>query len=373
MHMNAWRWIGLFLFFAAVMCFVSARMPVTAGEKGDKDKQAKEKDKDKGADKDKDKDKEKDKDKDKEKDKDKDKKVKPSKNGSSVELKFTAFDKKGAEFYQKVSTDTKQIMKVMGQDVTQKQEQTFYIKWKALDKDKDGNFVVEQEVTGVKMKIDIGGNTIEFNSTNEKQPKNPMTDFFNALMKQKLTFTISPDLKILKIDGRAQFIKDLSETNPAIKTLLDTIMSEEALKQMAEPTWWAIPNAKKSKGDTWTRESTLKLGPIGTYTTNFTFTFDGPNANKLDVINIDAKLDYKAPEPNQTGLPFVIKSASLKSESGKGKALFDANKGRIDSSELTMKLEGTLTIEVGAMPTEIKLTQEQTSKTETSDTNPLKK
>ena len=45
--MNVWRWLGLFLFLAAVLCFVGTRLPVTAGEKGDKDKQAKEKDKDK--------------------------------------------------------------------------------------------------------------------------------------------------------------------------------------------------------------------------------------------------------------------------------------------------------------------------------------
>src|SRR2546429_403395 len=85
----------------------------------------------------------------------------------------------------------------------------------AGEKDKDGNFVVEQQVVGVKMKIDIGGNKIEFDSTlpEAKQPKNPMTDFFNALMKQKLTFTITPGMEVKKIDGREEFIKSLSETN----------------------------------------------------------------------------------------------------------------------------------------------------------------
>jgi hypothetical protein len=353
--MNAWRWIGLTLLFAAVMCLLGTRLPVTAGEKKDKDKQAAT-DKDKGDNKDKG-------------------KVQPEKGQDGVEMKFTAFDKKGAEFFQKVETKTKQIMKVMGQDVTQTQEQTFYIKWKVQEKDKDGNFVVDQEVVGVSMKIDIGGNNIEFNSMNEKQPKNPMTDFFNALMKQKLTFTISPGLEIKKIDGRKEFINALSETNPAIKTLLDTIMSEDALKQMAEPTWWAIPpGGKVPASKTWTKESTLNLGPIGTYKTNFTFTYEG-EAKGVDTIGIKATLDYTAPDKDKTGLPFVIKSAVLKSsESGNtGKALFDRAKGRIESSELTMILKGTLTIEVGAMPTEINLTQEQTSKTTTSDTDPRKK
>jgi len=48
-------------------------------------------------------------------------------------------------------------MKVMGQDIVQNQDQTFWIKWTpGAEKDKDGNWVVEQEIIGVKMAIDIG-------------------------------------------------------------------------------------------------------------------------------------------------------------------------------------------------------------------------
>ena len=127
-------------------------------------------------------------------------------------------------------------MKVMGQEVKQVQKQTFFIKWTPKPKDKDQNYQVDQEIIGVKMNIDIGGNIIAFDSTADKQPQNPMTDFFKALMKQKLTFVISPKLEVQKIEGRDEFIKALSETNPAIKTLLETIMSKEALASMAKPT-----------------------------------------------------------------------------------------------------------------------------------------
>ena len=52
--MNVWRWLGLFLFLAAVTCFTSTRLPVYAGGKDGKDKKEETKDKDKkGDDKDK--------------------------------------------------------------------------------------------------------------------------------------------------------------------------------------------------------------------------------------------------------------------------------------------------------------------------------
>ncbi len=345
--MNVWRWIGAFFFVAAVTCLVGPRLPVYAGGKDKKDDTKKEEKKANGKD-------------------EKKAEAKQEAKGGGGD-KFKAFDPDSKPFYQEVQTKTTQVMKVMGQDVKQEQDQTFYIKWTPQKKDGD-NYVVEQQVVGVKMNIDIGGNKISFDSTvpEGKQPKNPMTDFFNALLKQKLTFTVTPDLQIKKIEGRDEFIKNLSETNPAIKTLLDTIMREDALKKMAEPTWWAVPTSKEK---TWKKTSELDLGPIGKYDTTFNFTNEGETDGK-EKIKIDAKLDYTQPK-DKTGLPFTIKSAKLASTAGSGEAIYDRNKGRIDSSKLTMKLEGDLTIEVGNMATDIKLTQDQTSTTKSSDTNPL--
>jgi len=338
--MNVWRWLGFFLFLAAVTCFVGTRLPAHAGEKG----------------------------KDKDKDKQGEKKSDPPKGGAE-ELKFTAFGEKMGAFFQEVDTSTTQTLNVMGQDVKQVQKQTFYIKWTPIKPDSDKEFKVEQQIVGVKMDIDIGGNKITFDSSvpEDKQPKNPMTDFFKALMKQKLTYTIGSDMSIKKIDGREEFISKLADTNPAIKTLLDTIMSKEALQKMAEPTWWAVPKKSVSKGDTWNETSELELGPIGKYDTKFNFTYEGKNGGKLDKIKIDANLTYTKPAKDKTGLPFVIKEATLTGKSTSGEALFDREKGRIESSKIAMKLEGKLTIEVGAMATEISLNQDQTSSVKTAD------
>ena len=140
---------------------------------------------------------------------------------------------------------------------------------------------------------------------------------------------------------------------------------------MAEPTWWALPPAGTEKGKTWDRTNNLDLGPIGSYKTNFKFTYDGPNASKLDEIKIETNMAYSPPTDKKSGLPFTIKSANLKSTSGTGNAKFSREKGRFESSEVNTVLSGNLKIEVGNQETDITLTQDQKSTVKTFDTNPL--
>src|SRR5262249_26989432 len=138
-----------------------------------------------------------------------------------VRLEWKAFDPKTV-FYQELVTNTTQDMKVMGQEISQKQSQTFYLKWTA-DEKKDGNYVVTQEIVGLKMNINIGGNTIAYDSTEEKQPQNPMSEFFKALLGLKLKLTITPKMEVKDIEGQEEFVKKLGGTNPQMEPLLKNI------------------------------------------------------------------------------------------------------------------------------------------------------
>lgn len=385
--MNLWRYLGISLFLVGTLCFISTtKLPVFAGgqekDKKDavKDKDKKDDTKDKAAKKDDTKDKKDDKTKTKQEEKKQEEKkqeekkqepkVESKKGGES--LPFTAFDPKSKPFYQVQTTNTTQKLKVMNQDVDQKQEQTFVIKWTPKEM-KGDNYVVEQQIEGVKMKIDIGGNVISYDSNAKGNPKNPMTDFFEQLTKHKLTFTINKNtLKVDKIEGREEFIKGLSDINPQMKGLLNAILSDKALVKMAEPTWYAYPEGGTvDKGQTWKKESNLDLGPIGNYKTDFTFTYKGQEGSK-DKIEIKTALSYTAPT-EKVGLPFIIQKANLSSESGSGEAIFDRSKGRFESTKLNMKLSGQLTIEVGNMTTTVDLNQTQEATSVTRDDNPWEK
>ena len=288
-----------------------------------------------------------------------------------LEWKF----EKGKPFYQEMNTKTKQTMKIMAMDnITQNQDQTFYFSWTPEEQDKDKNWIVTQKIEGVKMDIEIGGNKITYDSTNPTASTgNPLADFFKALVGSQFKLTISPDMKVLKIEGRDAFINQLVKANPQMEPLLKQILSEDALKQMADPAFASVPSGPVKKGQSWEKQSKLNMGPIGTYDTTYKYTYEGKEG-KLDKIKVDTILNYKPPEPTAAGsLPFKIKTAKLESKNATGTILFDAEKGRLDSSDMKLTLEGKLTIEIGGMTTEVDLNQEQDTKVKTTDTNPVSK
>ena len=307
-----------------------------------------------------------DKDKDKNKAKDKDQ-------GAKAELKWKF--EKGKAFYQKMTTTTEQTMKVMNNDVKQTQKQVFYFSWTPLDK-KDDTWTVKQRIEGVAMDIDIGGSKIQYDSTKESTATNPLGEFFKALVGAEFTVTLDmKKVEVTKVEGRDKFLADLVKANPQMKPLLEQILSEKALKEMAEPTFAVVPDHPVAKGDKWKRNSTLDMGPIGKYENVYTYTYEGKDEKdrKLDKIKVDTQLTYKEPGDvaGVGGLPFKIKSADLKSTNATGTVLFDAAKGRVERSSSKMELSGKLSIEIGGQTTTVDLSQTQTTDVESSDTNPV--
>jgi hypothetical protein len=305
------------------------------------------------------------------KDKDKDK-------GKSDKVKLAWKFVKDKVFYQKMTTDTKQTMKVMNNDVAQTQKQTFYFSWKTT-KVEGKAVTIEQKIEGVAMDIDIGGSKISYDSTKDTTANNPLGDFFKALVGSTFTLELDlADLKVTKIEGRDDFLKKLVAANPQMKPLLETILSESALKEMSEPTFAVIQQGKEvSKGDKWTKKTSLDMGPIGKYDNTYDYSYAGPDEKdkNLHIIKVVTTLNYKEPAETagQGGLPFRIKGAKLKSASPSGTIEFDNAKGRVKRSMMKLELKGELSIEIGGQTTKVELSQTQESTVETLDENPLKK
>ena len=186
---------------------------------------------------------------------------------------------------------------------------------------------------------------------------------------------------VTKVEGREDFLDKLTTANQQMKPLLDQILSDKALMQMATPTFAALPNKEVAKGDHWDAKSTLDMGPIGKYENTFTYTYDGKNTGgkddaekKWDAISVTTKLKYTPPadKTQAGGLPFKIKSADLTSTDAKGNVYYDADKGRVARSMMSLKLGGTLSIEIGGQATPVKLDQTQETTVDTSDKDPTK-
>jgi len=314
--------------------------------------------------------------KDKDKGKDKEKAKEESKPGEKVTFQWKFEAKK--PFYQKMVTKTVQNMKVMNNDVNQTQNQTFFFKW-TPKKNENEKVTIEQEIIGVIMDIEIGGSKISYDSTKEAPANNPLGDFFKALVGSKFTIELNTkDLKVEKMDGRDEFLKKLVAANPQMKPLLDTILSQDALKEMAEPVFAVIPTKPIAKGEKWSKTTHLDMGPIGKYDNTYSYVYEGLESGSKDIhrIKVDTTLTYKEPAENivgQGGLPFKIKGAKLRSSNPLGLVKFSQSKGRVEESTTKLELKGELSIEIGGQTTKVELLQNQESTVTTTDENPVEK
>lgn len=281
-------------------------------------------------------------------------------------------------FYQQMETTTSQNMKVQGLNVDQTQKQTFYFSWKAVEEKADKSWLLKQRIEGVKIEITIAGNQITFDSTaaTPAAQNNPLADFFSKLVGSEFDVTVGPDRKVTSVDAKG-FVDKLGAANPQMQQLIKQILNDNALKQMADPTFAFVPPPGKqvAKGDTWERTAELSLGPIGSYKNNYKYTYEGQEdqaGTKLDKIKAEITMNYSPPAAGEAGLPFRIKEATLKSgkESG-GTILFDSKAGRLQSSDLKLELSGELTIDIGGTVNKVELKQSQQTKVTTLEKLPF--
>ncbi len=285
---------------------------------------------------------------------------------------------KDKKFYQESTTKLTQTVKVQGQDLTQRQESTFYFEWTPL-KEEAEKWTVKQRVEGVKMKIDISGNQIEYDSTKPDNPSagNPgLTEFFKKLTGAEFTATIDKNFKVTDVKGREEFVRGIATGSPQMESLLSKILTDDALRDMTDPSLKLVPqDGPKKVGDKWKREGTINLGPIGTYTVVYNFTYVGTEKD-MDKIEVETTLTYTAPkkdDPAASGLLFRITGGTLTSEPAKGTIMYDSKAQRIASADITIKLKGDLTVSIGGTDTKVELNQEQTTTVKGTDTSALGK
>lgn len=287
-----------------------------------------------------------------------------------IRLIWKAFDPKFNDVYfVEIRTVTHQTMKVMGQEVKQTQEQTLVFRALPGGRDDKGNWRLEQEIVGVRLTIDLGGNKIT--TCPPGKEGGPLNDVFKNLIGAKVRYTIDPSLRVKKMEGIAQAVKNLKGAGPGVDKTLEGILSEHAFAQMGEPMWGAFPPVPVRKGTQWTRESELNLAGLGRYQTKATYKYEG-GMDQHDRITQQTTLRFLPPEKNKdAALPFKITRANLASTEGHGEAVFDRERGRFQTARQKLKLAGQLTIEIGSMETTVEIDQEQETIMRTLDANPL--
>lgn len=298
--------------------------------------------------------------------------------------KFETKFEKDKSFYQKLTTEVEQTLKVQGgADVPLKHRQTFFFKWttesQAVAKDKDGKdrptTTVKMTIEGVQFNMNIAQQTIDYDSTNPTSGTsgNPgLADFFKNLVGAELKVTFGPGGVVDKVDGREELQKKLAAVNPQMEAILKSVLTDEALKEMTDPSLGLTPPAEKAVNEKWEKKTTLSLGPIGSYDRTFEYTYKGkdtdPLKKELDRIEVKPTLTYKPPTGGGDNLPFRIKGGKLDTKEVKsGYILYDGKTGRVKEAKINVLMTGDLDVTIGTAETKVSLQQDQKTEMETSD------
>ena len=145
--------------------------------------------------------------------------------------------------------------------------------------------------------------------------------------------------------------------------LLKNIMTDDALKQMCDPSFGltptmgprspAIRGRRRARS---TRADRVLCGQLHLQVCRAVGREEGRRKKDTEKIEVETSLVYTAPKANPEGLLFRIKEGKLTSTNPtKGTIFFDSRNGRIASAEISIDLKGDLTVTIGGTDTKVEL------------------
>jgi hypothetical protein len=291
----------------------------------------------------------------------------------SFGMKFTKDDKGvWVPYYQKSTTSVSQEIKVQGQDLTQKQESTFFYKWDPIAQEGE-KWKVKQTVEGLSIAIDISGNAVTYDSRVEESTgaaSNPgLANFFKGLKGTTFTVTLDKNFRVESVDAndKKAFVAKLSNNNAAMDAMLNKVLTDDALKQMLDPSLGLTPDQPQAVNGEWQKKTPLNLGAIGTYEVTYSFKYVGKDG-EFDKVEVKTALAFSPPKETD-GVIFKIKSGTLTATNPTpGVIRYNAKAGRIQSANVDLKLSGDLVVSIGNTDTNVHIEQTQKTIIETKDT-----
>jgi Family of unknown function (DUF6263) len=186
------------------------------------------------------------------------------------------------------------------------------------------------------------------------------------------TFTIEMDekFKATKVSGMNELVKKLGEDNPLLKQILSGMLNDEMMKKSAEDVFRSGPDKAVKVGDTWKRDESMPLGPLGEMSMKLEHKLVSSKDGSEEV-TFTGEAKYGAPKQAAEGLPFTVSKADLKTEKFSGTLTFDSKAGRVKQSKVIMNLSGTMTVKVGEIEVDMDMKQKLTTTTTISDKSPV--
>ncbi len=259
--------------------------------------------------------------------------------------------KTGDSFQQQTRSQLHQVVKVNSQELKQDLVHTSLVKYVVKEVEKDGSVTLEQQIESIKA------------TTPEGAPAAGSNAVLNQLQGSTFLAKLGPDFKVIQLEGYDNLLKRLAGDDPSVRRVVQSLMSEEQLKNALQQSFGFLPNKAAKPGDSWQQELTLTLGPLGSVKVQNVFKFDGletKDNKSLAKISFQPTVTYLPPKPESANSEISVVQGSIESNNPQGVLYFDAKSGRLDHSELKLNLKGNLTVKLNGKEVPLSFEQSQT-------------
>jgi len=154
--------------------------------------------------------------------------------------------------------------------------------------------------------------------------------------------TITPSGRVRKLDGYDDLIKKMADGKPELEKSLRFLIPETALRDGLEEALGFLPEKPVQPQGRWQRQAVDPVPPFGALKTVFEYTYLG-RQDGADEIAYSMQTTF-VPSTKDLGLIRVVKG-TLETMDGKGKVLFDRDKGMLIRGEKQVRIQGNLTLE----------------------------
>ena len=140
-------------------------------------------------------------------------------------------------------------------------------RWSVLEVDSDGNATVRITTEGVRMEIAGPMGTMTVDSADETRARSPL-DAIRVMVGTSYSVVLDPRGALLGMSGIDEMIDGLRARipDPSARTMLDQMVSEEALRAQWRQGMLSLPGEAVGVGSTWENTFTLPLPLVGSMT-----------------------------------------------------------------------------------------------------------
>jgi hypothetical protein len=228
--------------------------------------------------------------------------------------------------------------------------QTMDIVWNIDEVTPEGNAKTRQKIERVRLKMTMpGGQVTEFDSGSEDPPQGiaaMLAPLYKAMTEGEFKITMTPQGKIIEAEAPEKLAEAMKNI-PGAASLGD-LSSPDGIKQMLMQGSMTLPEGDLKDGQTWETKIDVK-GPAGQQEVITTYEYAGTK----EVDGTTFEVVKQSPIIKSVADPNAQAQMTVKDQSAEGEILFDREKGRMQSSHMTQKMEMEMTVMGNALNTTI--------------------